>query len=62
MIGAMGLEVAMVALMASSHDLRTKVLGTIVWVLYLRYSATRAALETFAKWLHDRNNPPGGPA
>ena len=62
MMIATSLEVFLLWLVATSHDPRTKVLGTIVWVVYFRYSASRAALEQFARWLHDRNNPPGGPA
>jgi hypothetical protein len=59
---ASSLELCLLVLVSSSHDLRTKVLGTLVWVCYFPYSASRALLEQVAQWLHDRNNPPPGAA
>jgi hypothetical protein len=62
MIIATGLELAMLAVLLGASDFRTRVMGGVLWCAYLRYSATRTALEALAEWLHDRNNPPGGPA
>jgi hypothetical protein len=52
----------MLVVMLRSADHSTRLVGALLWCGYLRYSATRAAVETFAEWLNDRSNPPGGPA
>jgi len=62
MIVATGLELAMLFVMLEGSDLRFKLAGALLWCIYLRYSATRCALEAFAEWLDERSNPPGGPA
>lgn len=62
MITATSLEIFMLATMLSASDLRTRIVGAVLWCAYLRYSATRSAIERLAEWLNDRNNPPGGPA
>lgn len=62
MLIAASLEVGLLLAVLNSHDTRTRVLGSVLWAAYLYYSATWAALAALAKWLHDRNNPPGGPA
>lgn len=62
MIIAVSLEVLMVMVTLASADIRTKIIGGVLWAVYFYYSATFAAIESFADWWNDRNNPPGGPA
>lgn len=61
MITATSLELLLLLSIAHA-PMPWKVWGIVVWVVYLRYSATRALLERIAEWLHDRNNPPPGAA
>lgn len=62
MISASALELLLLATLLGSHDPRTRVVGAVLWCLYLRYSALRTALEALAEWWHDQNDPPGGAA
>jgi hypothetical protein len=52
----------MLIVMLNGGSLRLRIVGALVWCIYLRYSATRALIETIAEWLDDWMNPPGGPA
>jgi hypothetical protein len=62
MIVATFLELALLAVVESSTDLRTRVLGGLLWCGYFYFSASRCALAELAEWLHGRNEPPGGTA
>lgn len=62
MIAATGLELALLLVVLVSADLRTRVIGGLLWCVYFYFSASRCALSDLAKWLHDRNEPPGGTA
>lgn len=62
MIPASALELGMLWVMTSSHEMRTRIVGALFWIAYFRFSASRAALAELARWLYDRNNPPPGAA
>lgn len=62
MVAASALELLLLVTLAGSHDPKTRVVGVVLWTVYLRYSALRTALERLAEWWHDQNDPPGGAA
>jgi hypothetical protein len=49
MIIAPALELAILFVMLRAADMRTHVVGGILWCAYFRYSASRAALENLAE-------------
>jgi hypothetical protein len=61
MITATLLEVLMLAAMLHGAG-PWRIFGVLVWCFYLRYSATRTAIEALVEWLDDQDNPPGGAA
>jgi hypothetical protein len=65
MMIALGLELALLFVVAGSHDPRTRIVGVILWTAYLRYSATaeflRGLFAGLRKWFDDQE-PPGGAA
>lgn len=63
MIVATALELAMLATMLGASDVRTRLLGGLLWCAYFYYSASLCSLRALAKWAHDQDDdPPGGMA